>query len=166
MGPRLPAVREGGWYHVTNRAADRSILFEGPRAMQQFVAVLESVARRFPIEINAYCIMGTHYHMLVRAAEHDLRQAIQALEVDLPKRPAAVRLIRLSLGRHLLQVTRYIHRNPVDAGLAQHAGDWEWSSFRGYRDRRDAPDWLRTDAVLGWLGSLAPRRGYADYVDR
>jgi hypothetical protein len=71
----------------------------------------------------------------------------------------------LALGRHLLHVTRYIHRNPVEAGLVPHPADWPWSSYRGYLDGGAAPRWLRTRAVLGWLGSLGPRERYRELVE-
>jgi hypothetical protein len=109
--------------------------------------------------------MGTHYHLLVRAREPDLLRAIASLERSLAGPLARARLRRMALGRHLLQVTRYIHRNPVDAGLVARPEDWPWSSYHGYLRRLDAPPWLRTEAVLGWLGSYGPRLRYRRYVE-
>jgi hypothetical protein len=116
------------------------------------------------VEINAYCVMGNHYHLLVRADEDDLLQAIAGLETGI-ENAARARLRRLALGRHLLHVTRYIHRNPVEARLCPHPADWPWSSYHGYIDRLKTPVWLRCDAVLGWLGSFASRERYRRYVE-
>ena len=71
----------------------------------------------------------------------------------------------MAVGRHLLQVTRYIHRNPVDAGLVRRPGEWAWSSYRGYLDPLDGPRWLRSHVVLGWLGSIGCRHLYRRFVE-
>jgi hypothetical protein len=68
------------------------------------------------------------------------------------------------MGRHLLRVTRYIHRNPVEAQLVADPADWPWSSYRGYLDPLDGPPWLRTDAVLSWLG-FGARQKYRRWVE-
>jgi putative transposase len=120
---------------------------------------------RYGIEIHAYCVMGNHYHLLARAPEDELLRAIATLEADISERVGRVRLCRLALGRHLLQVTRYIHRNPMEAGLARFPASWLWSSYRGYLDQLDGPRWLRSKSVLGWLGSIGARLQYRRYVE-
>jgi len=120
---------------------------------------------RYGIEIHAYCVMGNHYHLLARAPEEELLRAIATLEVNIADRVGRARLRRLAMGRHLLQVTRYIHRNPMEAGLARFPASWPWSSYRGYLDGLDGPRWLRSKSVLGWLGSIGARLQYRMYVE-
>ena len=117
------------------------------------------------MEIHAYCTMGNHYHLLARAEEPELLRALVELERSIPGQLGRPRLRRMALGRHLLQVTRYIHRNPVEAGLVRSPADWPWSSYRAYLDPADAPHWLRHAAVLGWLGSIGARQRYRRYVE-
>ena len=159
-------VRAGSWYHVTNRGLDGSVPFPTPREAEAFVASLGEIAVRFAVEIHSYCAMGNHYHLLARAREDELLQALAWLEMNITAGTGNARLRRMAVGRHLLQVTRYIHRNPVEAGLVQRPQDWAWSSYHGYLDRLVAPDWLRTDAVLGWLGSIGARQHYRRYVEQ
>ena len=131
-----------------------------------FVADLGGIAECFVVEIHAYCTMGNHYHLLARGEEGELRRAVARLEKGIPGDAGRPRLRRMAVGRHLLQVTRYIHRNPVEARLVERPADWPWSSYRGYLDPADAPHWLRSDAVLGWLGSIGARQRYRRYVER
>ncbi len=162
----LPRVRAGGWYHVTNRGLNDSVLFPTPREAEAFVTILGEIAEQFAVEIHSYCAMGNHYHLLARAQEDELLQAIENLESGLHANTEGARLRRMAIGRHLLQVTRYIHRNPVEAGWVERPEDWPWSSYHGYLDRLAAPPWLRTDAVLGWLGSIGARQRYRRYVEK
>lgn len=164
MARSLPIVRAGGWYHVTNRGLNGSVLFPTPAEAAAFVSVLGEIAKRFAVEIHCYCAMGNHYHLLARAQEDELLRAIARLELGISGNTASARLRRMAVGRHLLRVTRYIHRNPVEARLVSRPEDWPWSSYRGYLDRLDAPHWLRSDAVLGWLGSIGARQRYRRYV--
>ena len=144
---------------------DGSVLFPTPSETEAFVNALGRTAAQFAVEIHAYCAMGNHYHLLVRADEEELRRAVVELDAVVPGDTGRPRLRRLAVGRHLLQVTRYIHRNPVEAQLVLRPEDWPWSSYRGYLDRLEAPSWLRTDAVLGWLGSIGARQHYRKYVE-
>ena len=165
MARSLPVVRAGAWYHVVNRGVDRTPLMPTPDAAATFVTDLGKIAECFCVEIHAYCTMGNHYHLLARGEEAELRRAVAQLERSIPGQPGRARLCRMAVGRHLLQVTRYIHRNPVEAGLVDRPSDWPWSSYRGYLDPADTPRWLRSDAVLGWLGSIGARQRYRRYVE-
>jgi len=161
----LPIVRAGTWYHVVNRGVNGSVLFPTPHEADAFVTVLGEVAERFAVEIHAYCAMGNHYHFLVRADADELLRAIGKVDAAIPGETGRARLRRMVFGRHLLHVTRYIHRNPVDAGLATRPADWAWSSYRGYLDRLEAPHWLQSRVILDCLGSIGARQRYRRYVE-
>ena len=165
MARPLPVVRAGAWSHVVNLGVDRTPLMPNPEAAATFVTYLGRIAEGFCVEIHAYCTMGTHYHLLARGEEAELQRAVAQLESGIPGQPGRPRLCRMAVGRHLLQVTRYINRNPVEARLVERPADWPWSSYRGYLDPADAPRWLRSDAVLGWLGSIGARQRYRRYVE-
>jgi len=150
---------------VVIRGIDRSSLFPTPEARDEFVSTLERIAYRFAVEFHAYCAMETHYHVLARGEESELRRAFDELNTECSLITDTVRCRRMVFGRHLLQVTRYIHRNPVEAGLARRPGDWRWSSYRAYVDPLRALPWLHSSAVLGCLGSIGGRQRYRRYVE-
>jgi REP element-mobilizing transposase RayT len=162
---QLPIVRAASWYHVVNRGVDDSSLFPTPEARNGFVSALERIAYDFAVELHAYCAMESHYHALARAEESELRRAFEELDIECRLTTDGARFRSMVFGRHMLQVTRYIHRNPVEAGLVPRPGDWRWSSYRAYVDPRHAPPWLRTAAVLGCLGSIGGRQRYRRYVE-
>ncbi len=57
--------------------------------------------------------------------------------------------------RYLAELVRYIHANPVDAGLVDRARDYHWSSHRHYLDGQP-PEWLETREVLARFGGSSP----------
>ncbi len=164
MNSTLPLVRAGSWYHVMNRESIGAPPLSTPEAKDRFVTSLGEMAYTAAVEIHAYCAMENHYHVLVRGDEDDVRRAFAALDDRCEIASDGVRLRRMALGRHLLQVTRYIHRNPCEAGLVIRPDAWTWSSYRGYLDPLDGPPWLFSRVALGWLG-VGGRQRYRTYVD-
>lgn len=66
---------------------------------------------------------------------------------------------------HWLGLSRYIHRNPLDAGLAHNLCDYPWSSYRAYVGLEAAPEWLETRYVLGAIGQRRANARYQAYME-
>ena len=65
---------------------------------------------------------------------------------------------------YLWTVTRYVHLNPVRAGLVEHPSAWPWSSYPGYADRRRRVEWLAYDGLLeSWAGEFGGSDAAAAY---
>ena len=69
---------------------------------------------------------------------------------------------------YLLQVSRYIHRNPIELKnpLVKSLEEYPWSSFPAYLNLAKVPDWLNRDSVYGELGSRAKYSAYRSYVEQ
>ncbi len=144
--------------------------------VDDFKALLAELDERFRVEVHAYCLMGNHYHVLLRTPDANLSRVMRHLDgaytqrfhrrrgTDGPLFRGRYHAVLVQADRHLLQVSRYIHLNPVEAGLVTRAEDWPHSSFRGYLDPVRAPRWLRTSAVLGHFGSIGTRQQYRRFV--
>ena len=75
-----------------------------------------------------------------------------------------LRIIPVAFGRHLTAVSRYIHLNPVDAGLVWLPEHWPYSSFPTYLGEDGALRWIATEAVLGRFGLIGARHRHRAYV--
>ena len=65
---------------------------------------------------------------------------------------------------YLWVLTRYIHLNPVRAGIVQRPEQWPWSSYPGYARRRDRLDWVAYDELLAaWSGEFGRTDAEASY---
>jgi REP element-mobilizing transposase RayT len=57
----------GSWHHVMNRGIARRAVFESRADFRMFMSCMARAVRRGDIEIHAFCLMNTHFHMLVRS---------------------------------------------------------------------------------------------------
>jgi len=100
------------------------------------------------LDVIAYCLMPTHYHLLIRATSDDVSQAIQRFSISYTKAfnrhyeragplcQGAFKAKRVVRNPYLVHLSRYIHMNPVVAGLVTKPEDWVFSSFREYAGLR------------------------------
>ena len=178
MSRPLRIEYEGAWYHVMNRGRARQTIFPGRASYEAFLATLAEAAHRFRLGIHAYCLMPNHYHLLVQTPLGNLSRAMRHVdglytqrynrleETDGPLFRGRYKAILVDADAYLLSVSRYIHRNPVEAEppLVADLADWPWSSYPAYLGRASAPAWLETGTVLGALNATDPA-GYRGFVE-
>ncbi len=156
---------EDGWHHVMNRGADHRAAFLDDSDRIELGTRLGDMYERFGVETHAYCLMTTHYHLLLHCPNGGLSDAMQRLG-SIYTRHLNDRVGRdgaLFRGRfhsrlvvsdaHLVAAARYIHRNALDLPGVDRVERYRWSSHRAYLGHRAAPPWLRTDVVLGHFGN-------------
>lgn len=166
----------GSWHHVINRAIARRTLFETRADMRFFLAQVAEVVRRGLIEVHAYCMMATHFHMLVRSLVGDLAAAMRLIELLYVRHFNRTRgrdgpLVRgrflsrpVDSDHYRLMVVRYIDQNPVLARLVPKAIAYPYGSARWYASAR-SPRWLARDWVEGQICTLVGGDAYdpSDY---
>lgn len=59
---------------------------------------------------------------------------------------------------YALELSRYIHLNPVRAKVVKKTEDYLWSSYQYYLDVSRKPEWLDTDLILSYFGNVKPER--------
>jgi hypothetical protein len=148
-----------------NRAPGGAAWVRDSAAASAFLERIGETCVAFPVDVHAYCLLPRHYHVLVRAESEPLRAALAHLESGSGFPVAhAPRAVPVGFGRHLMGVSRYIHLNPVDAGLVWCPEHWPFSSFRAYLGDPTAPRFIQTDAVLGRFGTIGARHRHRAYV--
>ena len=159
----------GTWYHVFNRGSRRQATIFDRRDARLFLGLLEEAASKFEIEVHAYCLMGNHYHLLVHSPVSRPAAPMQWLislytrafnerrGFDGPLFKGRYKALVIEEVRHLLAISRYIHRNPIEAGLTDDLPEYEHSSYRSYIGHVVRPEWLTVDATLSQLGGYQKR---------
>ena len=163
----------GAYYHVMNRGLSHGKVFVQDRDREQFFALVGELSRLWGLKVHAYCLMDTHYHLLLQTPKGELSRAMRHLDGiytlkfnrlhgrDGPLFRGRYKAILIDAEEYFLAVARYIHHNPVDAGMVRDISQYRWSSHRGYLDQNRCPNWLDTETLLARFGK-GPR-GVKEY---
>jgi len=131
-------------YHVMNRSAEYRNIFSSDEDRELFLSLLKQVHYDYWTEIHAYCLMDNHFHILIRTPEANLSQIMTFIEsnyarklnkkirLDGPLFRGRYKSILIDANSYFLNVSRYIHLNPVEAFMVNAAEDYYWSSFSFY----------------------------------
>ncbi len=168
------------WYHVINRARRGQALFLDNADRDAFLHLLKETATMFNLKVAAYCLMPTHYHLLVQTPDANLARCMQHLNGVYTQRynvrnkcdgtlfRGRYKSILVDADRYLLELVRYIHRNPIRAGLVGNVGQYVWSSHRGYLSQDEKWDWLHKAFVFDTLAKYraVQIKKYKQFVEK
>lgn len=161
MARPLRIEYQDAWYHVMNRGRRGEFVFADSEDYELFIALLRETSEMFAIRISAFCLMSNHYHILMQTPAGNLSRAMRHINGVYTQRYNRRRNAdgQLFRGRyksvlveedsHLLEILRYIHRNPVRAHICSAVGEYPWSSHPGYVSSAKEWDWLHKEFLLG-----------------
>ncbi len=171
--PRVPRAKSStGIYHVTMRGVNQSNIFHDNQDYETFLNYLKYTKDTSGVEIYAYCLMTNHIHLLLKETNEDLGITFRRLGAGFVgwynvKYERIGHLFQRRYGSevvesdtYLLMVMRYIHQNPIKAGLARKLMDYPWSSIHEYMKRARI---CNTQVGLEYFGktdSPEARRGF------
>lgn len=175
--PRPPRLDTAGTVtHVIARGNERRPLWRDDADRERYLELLGEACGRHEARVLAYCLMPNHVHLALQTGPVPISRVVH----DVHSRYAQYfnrrydRSGHLFQGRfrglvvdrdaYLLEVVRYIHRNPVKARLASRPEEFAWSSHRHYLGT--APPWLATGEALALLAGSRPkaRRLFQEFV--
>ncbi len=178
MSRPLRIEYQDAYYHVMNRGRGGQVIFNGGDYFGEFLHTLSEAHDRFSLQIHAYCLMSNHYHLLVKTPEGNLQRCMRHVNGVYTQRYNRLKKTDGSLFRgrykailvdhdaYLLQLSKYIHRNPLEAGMVDHLENYEWSSYRSYIGACAAENWLFLHEVYGQLNTNKPlAREYQAYMN-
>lgn len=148
------------WYHVMNRGRIGDKIFKDKGDYFAFIELLKDCVEMWNLRVAAYCLMGNHYHILVQTPDANLSRCMRHINgvytqhfnrthgLDGHLFRGRYKSILLDSDSYLLELIRYIHRNPLEAGMVNSLESYPWSSHKGYLNRSNKWDWLHKDYVL------------------
>ena len=164
--PAAPPSRlrlQGEIHHVALRGHSGRALFRAPADREALERITGELLTEFGARAHAFCWMTNHLHLVVEipAAHMDgfqcelvARYSVHrngCLSPDEPLFEPPDRALRVNADAYLLQLIRYVHLNPVRAGLVREAAHYPWSGHRTYLGFA-GPPWLSTDLAFRLLG--------------
>ncbi len=142
MPRRQTTFSQGNYYHIYNRGANRERIFFNADNYLYCLRLMKKHLRRCQIIVIAYCLMPNHYHFLLRQdGDISLAKAIGSLfnayvlAVNRQQERSGTlfegrfEAVHVDKESYLLHLCRYIHANPVKAGLVADPGEWPYSNY-------------------------------------
>jgi putative transposase len=185
MPRRMVPLVAGECFHLYNRGANRqAIFFERAnylfflRRVRHYLLAqgqTSEVAETSDVSVSviAYCLMPNHFHLLLCPHDDELSRRMQRFSISYTKAinkryhrtgslfEGQFQALHIDRDEHLLHLSRYIHLNPVMAGLVGRPEDWEYSSYRDYIGLRDGT--LPAPHVV--LEQFPSREAYREFVE-
>jgi len=177
MARALRIEYPGAWYHVMNRGQSRRTIFSDDDQRRCFLSLLGDASERFDADWHAYCLMGNHYHLLLRTPAGNLQRIMRHINGvytqhynrtegrDGPLFRGRYKAVLVDAEAYWIQLSRYIHRNPLQAGLVRTLARYRWSSYPAYIGEAKRPEWLNCAYVLGAIARRNARARYRAYVE-
>ena len=130
---------------------------------ETFLTIADNVVARHELICITYCVMGTHYHLLVETTNEDLSRAMErlnglyarsfnrrhGLSGHVFERRFHSELVERD--SHLLEACRYIVLNPVRAGICELPEEWPWSSHNAVLGLAPPPPFFSPSRVLSYF---------------
>ncbi|WP_458411735.1 transposase [Schinkia sp. CFF1] len=151
--PRKPRVKsKSGIYHIMLRGINKQLIFEEVEDKRKFLDVLKRFKDTCDFQVYSYCLMDNHVHLLVKEVEESISQSIKRISSSYvywynQKYERCGHLFQdrfrsenVENRAYFLTVLRYIHQNPIKAGLTKSAFDYRWSSCHEYLNNAEIID--------------------------
>lgn len=163
--PRSARLKsESGIYHVMLRGIDKRNIFMNPADYEKFIESMIKAKEKAKLSVYAYCLMTNHVHILIKQHAEDVGDTVKRIAVSY----AQYHNNRYGRTGHLFQnrflsetvdnyqyfltAIRYIHQNPVKAGIIKNVGDYKWSSYNEYID--DDKNVIESEFAIGYFKNI------------
>jgi len=169
---------EGALYHVFSRGNNQQDIFVTDDDRYLFLDTIGQMSERCDTEIFAYVLMDNHYHLLLRTPKANLSRSMQWLGTTYTRRfnldhfqsghlfQGRFKCILVQNDAYLMQLSYYIHNNPLRAGMVKRLMDYRWSSYPAYAYNRRHPNWLDKDLILSQIHGENKHRQYREKAQK
>lgn len=178
MARPLRVEYEGAMYHVTARGNERSKIFFTKRDYQKFKEYLADAESKYRFNLHAYVLMTNHYHLIIETPDGNLGKIMHYLNGSYTtyintKRKRSGHLfqgrykaILIDKDSYLLELSRYLHLNPVRAKMAEKPEEYPHSSYGSYISDRNE-EIVTRKMILGMVtgDEEKARAQYRAYVE-
>ena len=137
------------YYHIYNRGAHKANIFRSDKDYLLLLKQIKCHLKEFSMTVIAYCLMSNHFHFILRqngqAKISDFMQAVfhsYSMSFNQIHRHSGTlfegpfRAILIDRNEYLLNLCRYIHRNPLDAGMVVTPEQWRYSNYADFIGKR------------------------------
>ncbi|KLU60287.1 transposase IS200 like protein [Peptococcaceae bacterium CEB3] len=162
MARKLREWWTGASYHIMSRGNHRLEIFRDDEDRGVYLSMLAQVKDKLPFILHAYCLMSNHVHFQLETTENDPGKIMKLLNMKYAiffnrkyrfvgqLMQGRFRAEAIQDERYFLALNRYIHLNPVKAGIVLHPRDYRWSSYNAYLESNSVSA-VDTEKTLGYF---------------
>jgi putative transposase len=148
MARQLRIEYEGAFYHVTSRGNERRKIFFSKTDYEKFKEYLGNSLVKFNYRIHCYMLMTNHYHLLIETPNGNISKIMHYLNgsytnyINIKRNRSGhlfqgrYKAILIDHDSYLLELSRYLHLNPVRAGMVTKPDEYPYSSYASYINRK------------------------------
>jgi len=178
MGRPLRIEYEGAIYHVLSRGNERKEIFKDSDDKEKFLSILTEYHDRYGIIIHSYVLMNNHYHVLLETPKANLVRVMHGLNSRYTgyfnKKysrsghlfQGRYKAIIVDKEKYLVELSRYIHLNPIRAGIVESPELYKWSSYTGFISKKKELRWMEYKWTLSNFSIVdsKSRKKYKEFV--
>jgi len=179
MARQLRIEFENAFYHITSRGNLRDKIFYDAADREKFLKILGRAKERYGYLLHAYTLMDNHYHLLMETPKANLSQIMQNINTSYTvyvnrKYQRSGHLLQgrfkgiiVDKDRYLVELSRYIHLNPVRAKLVKGPEDYPWTSYRAFMYQEAENSLVDTEDTLSYFSKYRNRavKAYREFVE-
>jgi len=155
-----------------SRGDDRKKIYTRAGDYGKFMDYVVKAKERYQFHLYAYCLMVNHFHLLLETMRPNISKVMHYVKgsyttyYNLRHRRSGhlfqgrFKSLVVDKDSYFLELSRYIHLNPVHAGIVKNPLEYVWSSYRGYMGKKD--EYIDRDQMKRYLGMN--RRAYQRFV--
>jgi putative transposase len=151
---------ESGVYHIILRGINRQVIFHDEEDRLYFLRTVNRYKRKVNLKVHGWCLMNNHIHLLLGEGDEDISTSMKRMGVSIAwfyhgKYKTVGHFLQdrfkseaVEDDSYLLTVIRYIHQNPVKAGIVEKPAEWKWSSCQRYYGETTYPPELLDSGLI------------------
>lgn len=176
--PRTVRLRSNsGIYHIILRGTNRQEIFHSDADCIKFLNILMKYKEISEIKVYGWCLMGNHVHLLLQKGNEEISDTMKRIGVSYAqfynwKYKTTGHLFQdryksecIENDQYLIAVVRYLHQNPVKAGIVNTPTDWKWSSCQGYYGNECYPTFLLDSELILGIFSEDKTEGIKKFIE-
>lgn len=162
MARPLRIKYEGAFYHVTDRGNERREIFQTKKDYERFNQYLMGAKDKYGFLLHGYVLMTNHYHLIIETSKANLNRIMHYINGSYTTYfnrkqgrnghlfQGRYKAILVDVDHYLLELSRYLHLNPVRAGLVKRPEEYPYSSYRSYITR-EKEEMVHRDRIWGMI---------------
>ena len=174
MARQLRIEYEGAFYHITSRGNERRKIFFSKNDYEKFKEYLGRVQEKYNCRLHCYILMTNHYHLLLETPDGNISRIMHYLNgsytnyINIKRNRSGhlfqgrYKAILIDHDSYLLELSRYLHLNPVRAGMVSKPEEYPYSSYEYYINKKKE-EIIYRDLILNMV-SNNKKTQFNDYM--